>query len=149
MSCPGEQTLSAFFDGELSPETVRTVESHLSGCDHCQAAVQDMRATRELLVGAQAPVPSLAAQARWMNSFAESRDRSVRRLAEWLTAAAAVLLVATGVLSYGNRTSATPQLSEWETAMVGADTEGTSNTQVAARWIIADLSIQRKGGERP
>ncbi len=43
MSCPSEETLSFYADGELSIDALREVESHLVGCQHCRGSVLALR----------------------------------------------------------------------------------------------------------
>ncbi|MBI4678337.1 MAG: zf-HC2 domain-containing protein [Elusimicrobia bacterium] len=43
------ELLSAFLDGELSPEQSRSVEAHLSGCSDCRSRLEDLRSLSKML----------------------------------------------------------------------------------------------------
>jgi len=85
-----------------------------------------------------------------------ARDRGVLRLAEWLTAAAAAVLIATLIFwSNGQRTSQTATIAwpaEAEIAPVStradAHEEVASNGVDLAEWVANDLAGDRAGEER-
>jgi anti-sigma factor RsiW len=45
MSCTVENELTAYVDGELSPEASMRVKAHLAGCDDCRATEQLLQRT--------------------------------------------------------------------------------------------------------
>src|SRR5688572_239417 len=108
MQCPGAQQLEAHHDGELSPAARTAIDEHLRDCDDCRKALQQSRAVSAMVAGAAlTPMPD-AAMSRLRESFdvirakslgqrmAEeraARERGVRRVAGWFTAAAAALLM--------------------------------------------------------
>ncbi|MDR7537862.1 MAG: zf-HC2 domain-containing protein [Armatimonadota bacterium] len=53
-----EQQLSAYLDGELTPDRAAEVREHLAGCAACQADLQALRAVKRLLGALRAPEPA-------------------------------------------------------------------------------------------
>ena len=90
-----QQELSAWLDGEVSPERGRTIEAHVHSCAPCHAAWTDERALRAELASAfqelrhSAPLPPALSKPLLPNPLAlVARSRWPR-----VTAAAAVLLL--------------------------------------------------------
>ena len=89
--------LSAWLDNELSPDTLRTVETHLDECPACMRLSTELKGDWELLTLLPSPASEEARESR-SKSFAaslrrrieSSRRRNIRRFA----AAAAALLFA-------------------------------------------------------
>ncbi len=44
-----QERLSAYLDGDLSPEEMKEVAAHLSGCESCQAVLSELREVRDAL----------------------------------------------------------------------------------------------------
>lgn len=44
-----QERLSAYLDGDLSPDKMKEVADHLSGCESCQAALSELRQVRDAL----------------------------------------------------------------------------------------------------
>jgi anti-sigma factor RsiW len=110
MTHPGE-LLSAFLDGELTPDEHRRVMRHLAGCEACAnelAGLQQARAAvRSLIV--MEPPPGLIP--------APERPPAHRRIPVWVAAAAAaVLALFIGVATVaGPRTALEIRLDEIST----------------------------------
>ncbi|HEX8324115.1 MAG TPA: zf-HC2 domain-containing protein [Tepidisphaeraceae bacterium] len=131
--------LNAFLDGELPPADAAAVEAHLAGCPACAALVVGDRATGDRLRAAPLPVPSMDAHLRWLSQWQIARDRSVRRLAGWMTAAAAVVLGVTLSTTFVGPAQAQPALAEWEAAAFGSmDDDDAPRT---ARLFAVDLAL--------
>src|SRR5215831_19396515 len=96
MSCDQMTQIHAYHDGDLSPAQRAQVEAHLLVCSQCRELLEDLQRLSHMI--ATVPLPELPARAlnrmygSWWAS-AQVRDRGVRRLAGWLTAAAAAILV--------------------------------------------------------
>ena len=143
MALEPSQPLDAFFDGELSPSDAARIETVLTPADH--EYLGDAAAVAEALRSAPLPMPTANAHARWLANWQIARDRSVRRLAGWMTAAAAIVLVVTLGGSMNGSAQAQP-LAEWETAAVGqADDDEVPRT---ARLIAVDLSLPHSADGR-
>lgn len=132
-----KQPLDAWLDGELSPADAARVVASLSTDD--AAYVAAVREQGDRLRTAPLPLPSADAHLRWLNQWQIARDRSMRRLAGWMTAAAAVVLGVTLSGTFVGPAVAGPVLAEWETAAVGsAEDEEVPRT---ARLIAIDLAL--------
>lgn len=89
-----EALLPPFVDGEASAASVAVVQSHLTGCAACRAAVTAQREVRQLLVSRRSALvgplpPGLAAD---VHRVAAS-DSTTRRWPRWSAVAAAALVV--------------------------------------------------------
>lgn len=140
MSPEIEQLLQAWLDGELPAGERARVEAILAADAEAPAYVDSLRSISDRVRSADLPLPDAMAQARWLAQWQIARDRSVRRLAGWMTAAAAIVLAATLSTAFTHPAQAqTPALAEWESAAVGsADDDEAPRT---ARLIAVDLAL--------
>ncbi len=147
MFCERSSELQAFHDGELSPEESRALEGHVGSCAACRTELAALRAISLELKRMEWPRPDDAAMARWMEAAAMVRDRGVRRLAGWLTAAAAGLLVFAMIPSSRSWHSGAPAAGSIDTAVLMLPgEEAAPPTFVIAQWMATDLSLDEKGG---
>src|SRR5437868_11181629 len=98
MNCGQAAQVHAYHDGELNAANRVAIESHLENCASCRTLLEELRGTSRWIASAELPrMPSdlparILAEARHRHEIEES---AMRRLAGWMTAvAAAVLLVA-------------------------------------------------------
>lgn len=151
MTCNDGRQLSAFHDGELDPDERQQVQRHLLTCEPCRLELAQIQRGSQLV--RQAPLPALPANAlaRWTLALPQqARDRQVRRLAEWLTAAAAVLLISCLPAVWTASPSTTSPLGEAEALLLSsAGDESASPQLVLARWIATDLDRAAATGDRP
>src|SRR2546421_11214269 len=108
--CEHPTEIHAYHDGELSAPRRAEFEAHLAACDECRRELHELRQMARLLVAA--PMPQLPAYlpARIVSSFESARnakDSGLRKLAGWLNAAAAVILLAATVRMSGMMTRGT------------------------------------------
>jgi len=99
-TCRYENSVDAYFDGELSADQRSAFEQHLAGCAPCR---QDLEQTRRLsAVMAAAPKRQLSARLRQdLYALAPAVGEGVyMRIAEWTTALAASVLVAASAWIY-------------------------------------------------
>jgi anti-sigma factor RsiW len=144
MSLTPQHPLDAFADGELSTEQMAELAALLKDDADALAEVAAIRALGDRLRESPLPLPASGAEANWLRNWQIARDRSVRRLAGWMTAAASVILGITLSAALTRPAQAQPQLADWETAAVaGLDDEEAPR---AARLIAVDLSLPH-GGE--
>jgi anti-sigma factor RsiW len=147
MICDRAAQVHAYHDGELASGEIASLESHLVDCADCRELLADLRAVSELI--AAAPMADMPAdsmrqmkQAWWAN-----QDRGVRRIASWLTAAAAVVMLATTLWSPATRSgtdSGSVAPSSWQTvALTPPDTqdEPQDDSINAAQYIANDLAL--------
>ena len=154
--CEQSTQLQAYYDGELGEDQRRQFEAHLRDCAPCSAKLEQLRAMSQMLRAVPLPEVPVAAMARFRATLQPARDRwqdrSVMRLAGWLTSAAAAVLVGSLIIQ---RPDVAPEQSKplaaaWETAAVidasvsspptqYADA-GESDTARFAQWMVEDLS---------
>lgn len=139
MSLEPNHPLDAFIDGELSAAEMARIALVLKDDPALAMEVAELRAMGDRLRETPLSLPVLNAEANWLRNWQISRDRSVRRLAGWMTAAAAAILGITLSTALTRSAQAQPQLADWETAAVaGLDEDDTPR---AARLIAVDLSL--------
>lgn len=149
MMCPTDQSLQRFHDDELSPHERTDVAGHLQSCDACAAKVQELGLLRDMIRSSPLPTIAVAALDRWHRNAMGMQERSVRRLAGWMTAAASIALVVSLYAATASQAQATaPSVSEWEAAVIGIDVETISNDLTTAEWIATDLS-RTPSGRKP
>lgn len=148
MSCDRSAQVEAWYDGELPESDRAAVEQHLRECADCTQLVAELRQMSQMLVAAPRAQMGADAKRRLERSWWANRDRGVLRMAEWLTAAAAAVLV--GALMFwseGERPSQPPtQVATWQSDAVMPPTETrdevASNVVTLAEWMANDLSVE-------
>jgi anti-sigma factor RsiW len=148
MPCCTEDQLQRYYDNELSEPQRAAVESHLSGCPSCTQTLAQLHQLSSLITSAPAARLSTDALDRIANSDRSHRERPVLRIAEWLTAAAAAVLVG-GLLAWPSSRSDVATVEPfWQTMAVTPPAEAHEDANrdllVAAQWMADDLSA----GER-
>jgi anti-sigma factor RsiW len=111
IECILSRKVHAYFDGELDESARRQVEAHIEACESCRRELDDLRRLREFIAASSLPALSVNAMTRLHQHVASIADRTVRRTASLLTAAAVVLLVTGGVMSW--RISQTVSPGDW------------------------------------
>jgi predicted anti-sigma-YlaC factor YlaD len=171
MECHETPQIEAYHDGELSPiERVR-IETHLRECEACRRVLEQLQRLSSLV--ADSPVAAMPPEAMgrlagaWdlvrARSLGErlvqeraANERGVLRIAGWLTAAAAALLMGglvmlspskqrttVGEVATGSGGTVTFASGAWDTAAVmppDAVQEGTPELVQVAQWIADDLA---------
>lgn len=141
MNCQQTSRAHAYHDGELSPADAREFEAHLQECDACRERLEELRDLSRAITTAQLTPMPLAVSQRLENAWSTARDRGVMRIAGWMTAAAAAVLI--GALSLWPR-DGTDTVSPWQSAAVMPPVESTDEAAielVATQWIANDLSL--------
>ncbi len=92
MSCPHEREVELWHDGELSSQQREWFAPHLSGCETCQRELRELESLSRFLRPAPRRSMPAEALARVHSTIQQLGERSVLRIAEWLTAAAAIIL---------------------------------------------------------
>jgi anti-sigma factor RsiW len=151
MTCEKLAEVQAYHDGELDSSRREAVEAHVRACGECAALLGELRGLSALLSGASLPVMPERAVSRMYGGWFEARDQGMVRVASWMTAAAAVLLVGALLVRPGAPAgaSAPAKSGPWETYAVvpPAEIHGEPGSElaVAAQWMADDLSV---GGRR-
>lgn len=142
MSCEKSAQVQAYYDGELPPADQASMRVHIEHCADCGDLLAELKLLSELVASApmaEMPATTLARlQGNWRQAVG---DRGVMRIASWLTAAAAAILV--GALLLGRQaTNEIAQVTTWQTAAVMPPPEdpSTGGELVAvAQWMASDL----------
>lgn len=105
MNCDWNQKLSAFHDGELPPAERTHMEAHLLACAECSAELGRLQRTAKFLQAAVMPGMSGSALSRMRERLGAERMDLINglrtaRLAGWLTAAAAAVILSCGAALY-------------------------------------------------
>jgi anti-sigma factor RsiW len=149
MSCEKTAQVQAYYDGELSPAERAAMVAHLQQCAECRDELSDLKELSELVAAAPMAAMSADAMARLQNNFTRLRDRGVMRIASWLTAAAAAILV--GALLLGRQVQNDyAHVGTWQTAAVMPPPEdpSTGGELVAvAQWMASDLAPDQQPQE--
>ena len=144
MDCQRTQFVAAYHDGEMPLGERNAFELHLMNCGVCAAELEGLRKLSAKLAVVQIPQLSAAGLAKIHRSAKVSEERGVFRLAEWLTAAAAAVLVI-GVAGLFKTQRAHPSAPDlWEQAAVAypaeAESSSRADTLQLAEWIRTDLA---------
>src|SRR4051812_23191802 len=94
MACEHAAHVHAYHDGEWTAEMRVSIESHMADCAECTALLADLRRLSQLVH--RAPLMPLAAgmlDRIDRRACERAGDRNVLRIASWLTAAAAAVLI--------------------------------------------------------
>ncbi|MCX5662304.1 MAG: zf-HC2 domain-containing protein [Planctomycetota bacterium] len=158
--CDQEQQVHRYHDGELDAPAAAAVESHLRSCPACSAELRLLRSLgaslRTLAEATPIPIGLGRSVHRRVERFA---DAGTLRLAGWLTAAAAAVVLAcvvklesfgtdsTGPMWFGSptnssviSTSATPAAETAAALSMHELGPAADEDQQIALWMVADLS---------
>jgi len=162
MNCEQSSQVQAYYDNELPAGERAAVERHLAECGSCSELLSDLRAMSLEMAKVSRPAMSADARRRLEQAWWAARDRGVLHLAEWLTAAAAAILVGALLFwsdtgAHANRMAEAPggngmnvqamnvQMPSEQTDVmlppVEARDEVASNEVDLAEWIASDLSV--------
>jgi anti-sigma factor RsiW len=111
MRCDDVQLLHAYHDGQLAPAARADVETHLQNCAECAALLEELRAVSRLVREAPLPEVGKVDASRLYEAWAASPQRGLLRIASWMTAAAAAVLVGSLVLWPHGRNQNVPNSS--------------------------------------
>ena len=145
MSCQRESQVQAYHDGELPAEQRESVEQHLRECADCAGLLAELRQLSAMVTSAPRVEMSADAVRRLEQAWWRQRDRGVLRLAEWLTAAAAAVIIGTLIYSpQPNQRSSSESAMAWQaealTPPAQVRDEASSDVVAVAEWIANDLS---------
>lgn len=155
MSCDKAAQIHIYADGEMNPSQREQIEAHLEHCAVCRGLLEEIWGLSVLIVAARRPAMKPGSMSKYYDAWRQVRDRAVMRIAGWLTAVAAVLLV--GALLLGpvrssgssGAVAAKPKPGIWEVMVVAppVETHGEANSDLVqvAQWMADDLSTS---GER-
>lgn len=157
MNCQWTKQVQAYHDHQLSAEDQQAMQSHLAGCGPCQAQLQALQGLSAMFASATMAAPADGFASRMRQAVLSGNgawDQGVGRLAGWLTAVAAVVLVAVQFAvpllensSAGTTTNSDTnvRLAAWEVAATTppalASEGGNGELTRMAQWFAADLAV--------
>jgi anti-sigma factor RsiW len=150
--CEKTRQAHAFYDGQMSAGERLAFEEHLKTCTDCHNELYHLRKLSLQFANASIAAVSTDALARFHRAVNVAEERGVLRLAEWLTAAAAAVLVIglTGLFKHDTTHASAPDV--WEQAAVAYPTDHDPTVQSDvlqfAEWMRTDLSPSQKRDQR-
>lgn len=155
MNCDRINQVHAYHDGELPIGQRAAVEQHLLSCSQCAMLLADLRSLSQQIAAAPMAVisPRVLDVLRGRQFIAP--DAGVMRIAGWLTAAAAAVLLAALPFWPGQMQSQTPQanasvpVSLIETLAVNPPTDNAaddshSDAIADAQWMADNFSADQQ-----
>lgn len=154
-SCDQLPLMHAYHDGELSPERARAAEAHARGCAMCAGELASLKSLSTRLQALKLPAMPVELPLKVHARISEMPDRGALRLASWLTAAAAAVVIAS--VTWMNASPTTTQstrgsrasrpLVAWESAAINAHQRMNQTAAVGEEYqfaeeVVEDLSMQ-------
>jgi len=145
MTCEKAAQVQAYYDNELDSARSEMLEAHLEQCAQCSQLLDELGSLSRMLM--KAPRPEMRPQAapRLQGAWYVARDRGMMRIAGWLTATAAALLVGALVTASIPQPTAPTKTGLWEAMAVMPPTEpqGEANSDLVqvAQWMADDLAL--------
>ncbi len=162
-SCENQQQLSAYHDGELPAALEAEMQNHLRQCPACREELRRLQAMSAMLASASDDQAPPEAMARWKRSVRPARNRTVMRMTEMLSAAAAAILLVCSTMLWQQHSTpagANKPATTWESvatrtssgpavALAGQLTSRSENSPdiQLANAILADFSASN--GDQP
>ncbi|MEP0841818.1 MAG: zf-HC2 domain-containing protein [Phycisphaerae bacterium] len=142
MSCNRSAEVHRYHDGELAAAQRAAVESHVDQCAECKALLSDLARLSALVAAAPRAALPEPALARLRESWRSSRERGVIRVAGWLTAAAAAILIAAVVSGPSHRpeSAGEPSFTGTLATLPPVETTEDDELMVMALWMADELS---------
>jgi len=140
-SCPTEQKLGVWHDGQMSEAERAVVSAHLAECPACQLVAARLSAMSRLFADAPRQRLSQIARARMNRHMDAVMDRGMLRLAWTLSGLAASVLVVCSVwLMNLKPTAATAPPPPWVGVTFASDAGQAAREPAtpAAEWYLAD-----------
>lgn len=107
-TCEHAPLIGPYHDNEMSPAGRDAFARHLEGCNQCRAELDRIRMISGMVASWPAPQLSPAVAARIKRSFNANPSRGLVRLAEALSAIAAMVLIVCSVGMMRQRPAAPP-----------------------------------------
>jgi anti-sigma factor RsiW len=144
-SCPLDNHLQAYFDGELDESRRSELELHLRDCPSCTAELARLQAISRMIASAPSPRLSQIGLYRLHNQLDQAMEEGVLRIVRVLSAIAACVLVAGSAWLVKVRDdraveSATPVAPPWADVVEASDSPSGAYSTPAAAWYLADDS---------
>jgi anti-sigma factor RsiW len=151
--CTQTNRVGAYRDGEMSPADGDAMRQHLGDCPSCQTELDRLSRLTSLLAAAAPPAELSSAARSRLHRAIDGQASSLAglgglvRLAEVLSAVAAVLLLACILGLAGLRPGSTPgapagDLPTWQLGVTSESAEMVSDNsdELVTNWMTQDLS---------
>src|SRR3954469_9383171 len=149
MTCDHSTQIHAYHDGELPVSERAAVEAHLQTCADCRNLYSDLHQMSRM--SATAPMVQISdiAMHRLRDRKYVLPDAGVMKIAGWLTAAAAAVLIAALPMWHQqgatNPSVASAEVLDMVAVSPPSDGESTQHEVVAlAQWMADDLSVNER-----
>lgn len=146
--CEQSIQVHRYHDGYLTAQARDELDQHMATCAECAALLADLRGLSRVLGAApRAQLPTGAVE-RIVQSRQRVLDRGVLRIATWLTAAAASIVLATLLIQPAQQPpvrETTASAALWQTrAVMPPDEMDNSSTEllVVAQWMTDELGAE-------
>ena len=145
MTCEKAGQVQAYYDNELDSARSKMFEAHLDQCAQCSQLLDELGSLSRMLTKAPRSEMRLQAASRFQGAWRAAHDRGMMRIAGWLTATAAALLVGALVTTPTPQPSVPVKTGLWEAmaVMPPAEPQGEANSDLVqvAQWMADDLSL--------
>jgi len=145
MTCEKAAQVQAYYDNELDAGSTEMFEAHLEQCAECSRLLDELGSLSRMLMNAPRSEMRPQAVSRYQGAWYVARDRGMMRIAGWLTATAAALLVGALVTAPTPQPTAPAKTGLWEAmaVMPPAEPQGEANSDLVqvAQWMADDLSL--------
>jgi anti-sigma factor RsiW len=149
MACSKGIQVQYYHDDELTSEHRLAMEAHLRECAECHQVLAELRSLSSMIVRAPLADRPTGEAIRLDQCRRAARDRGVLRLAGWMTATAAAVLVGALLIRGNERTDTALGPEVWQTVAVTPpeDIREGDNSDLA-QWMLDDLSSESNGDLR-
>lgn len=148
MNCDRAADIQRYHDNELPAPRVAEVEGHLAACPTCRALLSDLGRLSTMLASARTAGPPAGLASRLAASRPVFEERAVLRVAGWMTAMAACIMIAT-LLSWPNDRADAAAPAVWQSVAVTPLAEMSDGPGgelvVLAQWMADEMATSRNG----
>jgi len=147
VTCPFNNHLEAFYDGEVDDSRRSEIEFHVRQCPSCSEELARLQAMSRMISSAPSPKLSQIGLYRLHNQVDQAMEEGVLRIVRVLSAIAACLLVAGSAWLMRTRESravesSMPVAPPWADVVEASDSPSGAYSTPAAAWYLADDSAR-------
>ena len=151
-SCPLNNHLQAYFDGELDESRRSELELHLRECPSCTEELARFQAMSRMIASVPSPRLSQIGLYRLHNQIDQAMEEGVLRIVRVLSAIAACVLVAGSAWLMRTRESravesSMPVAPPWADVVEASDSPSGAYSTPAAAWYLADDSARSEDSQ--
>lgn len=147
VTCPFNNHLEAFYDGEVDDSRRSEIEFHVRQCPSCSEELARLQAMSRMISSAPSPKLSQIGLYRLHNQVDQAMEEGVLRIVRVLSAIAACVLVAGSAWLMRTRESravesSMPVAPPWADVVEASDSPSGAYSTPAAAWYLADDSAR-------